>query len=157
MKMRSHGRGICFTFLATALVVATVGGTDTASSSAEEVQLQAIGSLAAAHIYTSYGYVGVTADGLVAKTFTAKQVIELMSEVDDMLTMNMEALQKVSSSVSGDDRQFVDDLINIYQMVKKETMALTTYARTEKAEDAAAFEKSRKSIWPYLKQTLGIE
>ena len=86
-----------------------------------------------------------------------KQVAELMNEVNDMLNMNIEALGRVSSTVHGDDKEFVDDLTKIYQLVKKESAALARYAKTEKSEDAAAFEKIRKAIWPPLKQTLGIE
>ena len=88
---------------------------------ADDSQLQAIGSLAAAHVYTSYGYVGVTADAFVADSFTVEQGTDLMNEVTDMIDLNVEALQKVRASVSEDDQEFLDDLIRVYRLVKRET------------------------------------
>lgn len=126
-------------------------------SVADEIELQAIGSLAAAHVYTSYGYVGVTADAFVADSFTRQQVNDLMNEVSDMIDLNVEALQKVREHVGGDDREFLDDLIDVYGLVRGETIALVAYARSKEPDDAAAFEKARKAVWPKLKVLLGIE
>ena len=124
---------------------------------ADDVQLQAIASLAAAHVYTSYGYVGVTADAFVSNSFTAKQVRDLMGEVKDMIELNIEVLEKVRDKTLGDDREFIEELIKVYEMVKEEAAALVAYVKTGASDDAAAFEKARKSVWPYLKNILGIE
>ena len=127
------------------------------SVQANKVQLQAIGSLAAAHVYTSYGYVGVTADAYVAKSFTHKQVADLMGELNDMIDLNVSALQKVRAHVDGDDRKFLDDLIRVYGMVRKEAEALVAFAQSQEPADADRFEKSRKAVWPKLKILLGID
>ena len=145
--------------IVTASVLAIAIGLWTASPtlSADDSQLQAIGSLAAAHVYTSYGYVGVTADAFVADSFTANQVTDLMTEVTEMIDLNVEALQKVRASVGDDDQEFLDDLVRVYRLVKREAQALVIFARSKHPEDAAAFEKSRKAVWPHLKNLLGIE
>ena len=127
------------------------------SAQADKVQLQAIGSLAAAHVYTSYGYVGVTADAYVAESFNPKQVADLMGELNDMIDLNVSALQKVRAHVDGDDRIFLDDLIRVYGMVQKEAEALVAFAQSQEPADADSFEKARKAVWPELKVLLGID
>ena len=126
-------------------------------ASADDAQLQAVGSLAAAHVYTSYGYVGVMADAFVAKSFSADQVVNLMTEVTDMINLNMESLRKVRPTVVSEDQVFIDQLIRVYELVNCEARALTDFARTEKPEHAAEFEKARTAVWPHLKQVLGID
>ena len=81
------------------------------------LQLESIGSLSAAHIYTSYGYIGVTADAFIEKAFTAQQVTELMTEVVNMIEINIKSLRKVQDNVSKDDQDFIDAMINVYELV----------------------------------------
>ena len=132
-------------------------GFRSAPTGADDSQLQAVGSLAAAHVYTSYGYVGVMADAFVAKSFSAEQVVNLMTEVTDMINLNMESLRKVRPTVASEDQLFIDQLIRVYELVNCEARALTDFARTKKPEHAAEFEKARTAVWPHLKQVLGID
>lgn len=125
-------------------------------ATADDAQLAAVGSLAAAHVYTSYGYVGVVADAFVAKSFSADQVVNLMTETTDMINLNMESLRKVRPTLASEDQAFIDLLIHVYELVKCEARALTDFARTEKPEYAAEFEKARTAVWPHLKQVLSL-
>lgn len=128
-----------------------------AETSKAQDQLESIGSLSAAHIYTSYGYIGVTADAFVEKAFTAQTVTELMTEVVNMIEINIKSLRKVQDNVSKDDGEFIDAMINVYELVNLQAKALIKYVETEKPQDAEAFEKARTAAWPKLKVLLGIE
>jgi len=129
----------------------------TSFANAENIRLQAIGSLSAAHVYTSYGYVGVTADAYVADAFTVEQVTDLMGELDDMIELNILALKRVRQDVEGDDQEFIDDIMRVYGLVQKESQALVAFAKSQEPADADEFEKVRKAIWPELKRLLGID
>ena len=128
-----------------------------AHGDANRAQLEAIGSLAAAHVFTSYGYIGVTADAFVEDTFTAEQVGELMTEVVNMLDINIRALRKIQESVGEEDGTFITNLVEIYELVKQQARALVAYAKSREPEDAQAFEKARTAVWPKLQWLLGIE
>ena len=128
-----------------------------AGESQPKPQLKAIGSLAAAHVYTSYGYVGAIADAFVADSFTGPQVTELMTELTDLIDINVKALRDVQKTVTDDDAHFISDLIVVYTLLQVESCALKAYAASNEPDDAQAFEASRTAVWPKLKALLGIE
>lgn len=152
-NMQRH-LGIRFAALATVLALLM----PTQLNSGETApRLEAIGSLAAAHVYTSYGFIAVTADAVTAGTVTEKQVVDLMNDVTNMIDINVTALRKVHDGVSNADQLFLNDLLLVYKLIRQEATALVTYTKSNKPEDGEAFEAARTAAWPKVKQLLGIE
>ena len=113
--------------------------------------LIAIGSLAASHVYTSYGFIGVTADAVDTGSLTSAQVIDLMKEVTSMIEINVKALQRVRAGVGEQDREFLNELLQVYVLLQQEVDTLVTYARTKSTADGEAYESAREAAWLRIK------
>ena len=117
---------------------------------------RSIGSLAASHVYTSYGFIGVTADAVDTGSLTSAQVIDLMKEVTSMIEINVKALQRVRAGVGEQDREFLNELLQVYVLLQQEVDTLVTYARTKSTADGEAYESAREAAWLRIKGLLGI-
>ena len=120
----------------------------TSFANAETIRLQAIGSLSAANVYTSYGYVGGTADAYVADAFPGEQVTDLMGELDVIVELNILAVKRVRQDVEGVEREFIADFMRVCGPVQTASHALVACARSQGTADAYRFEKVRKALWP---------
>ncbi len=120
--------------------------------------LQIIGVLSASHMYTTYGYIGVTADALTKKVYRADQVGELMTEVSAMCDNIVEQLGKVNrKDLTEDDSRALDDMRGIYSQLKQEAEALKAYAGQQSEKNAAAYDDARKQVWPKIEKMLGLK
>ncbi|REJ95866.1 MAG: hypothetical protein DWQ29_01500, partial [Planctomycetota bacterium] len=75
-------------------------------------RLYLIGALGGAHVYTTYAYIGVLADGLSKELYPDEQVIELLGEVSavsESLIKNLEQVKR--GELSPSDEAAVDDMI----------------------------------------------
>jgi hypothetical protein len=120
--------------------------------------LQVIGVLSASHMYTTFGYIGVTADALTKKVYPSTQVEELMTEVSSMCDNIIEQLNTVSrDEMSEDDTAALAEMVSIYRLLKVEAESLKKYAKDRTAPNAEEFEQARKNAWPRIAKLLGIK
>jgi len=120
--------------------------------------LQIIGVLSASHMYTTYGYIGVTADALTKKVYGADQVKELMTEVSAMCDNITDQMGKVNpKELSEDDRRALGEMTAIYGQLKQEAEALKAYAGQRSDKNAAAYDEARKQVWPRIEKLLGLK
>lgn len=146
--------------LAAAMVAATTWTASSASAQApkEDDRLVCIGALSGAHIYTTYGYIGGVADLYGHNIYKAERVQELMREVVGVANVSIKQLRKVREGVTDPgDQKVVDEMCEVYDLLQKEAMALSAYARTADKADLEAFEKARSTVWPKIKGVLGIK
>lgn len=119
--------------------------------------LRTIGALSGAHVYTTYGYIGAVADAFGKGAYDAKRVELLMSEVMGMADVSVGELQAIrDSSLAEDDKKVVQDIIEVYQLLRGEADALTKYAKTRKKEDLNAFNEVRRNVWPRIEKLLRL-
>lgn len=124
----------------------------------EDDRLVCIGALSGAHIYTTYGYIGGVADLYGHQVYKADRVQELMREVVGVANVSIKQLRKVREGiVDAGDKQVIDDMCEVYDLLQKEAMALSAYARTGNKADLEAFETARNTVWPKIKGVLGIK
>ena len=122
-----------------------------------DTKLQLIGSLASSHVYTTFGYIGVVADNVQKDLYTPDDVDRLMKEItviSDPLIVQLAALQK--SEMTPEDAKAVQEIIEIYALLKQESEALRTYAKDKTEANGSAFNRRRAEAWTRVAKLLDI-
>ncbi|REJ90793.1 MAG: hypothetical protein DWQ29_06285, partial [Planctomycetota bacterium] len=110
------------------------------------------------HVYTTYAYIGVLADGLSKELYPDEQVIELLGEVSavsESLIKNLEQVKR--GELSPSDEAAVDDMIAIYQLLAQEAEAAAKFTKSRAVEDAERFDEIRTTVWPKISTLLGLD
>lgn len=124
----------------------------------EADRLYLIGALGGAHVYTTYAYIGVLADGLSKELYDAEQTKTLLGEVvsvSDSLIKNLGRVR--DGGVSEADNQAINNMIDIYKLLQSEAKAAIAFTDSRTAEDAEKFEEARTAVWPKIADLLGLE
>lgn len=122
-----------------------------------DTKLQLIGSLASSHVYTTHGYIGVVADNAQKELYPPARVDELMQEVTvlaDSLTAQLKALKK--SDLTPEDAKAVQEIIDIYALLKQESDALRAYAKDKTEAHGNEFHRVRAAAWTRVAKLLEI-
>lgn len=122
-----------------------------------DAKLLLIGSLASSHVYTTYGYIGVVADNLQKDIYTPQRVEDLMNEVtviSDSLTVQLDALWK--SDLTPEDAKAVQEIVEIYGLLKQESAALRKYAKDKNETNGTEFRRLRDQAWLRVAKLLDI-
>lgn len=126
-------------------------------AAAVDTKLQLIGSLASSHVYTTFGYIGVVADNVQKDLYTPEDVDRLMKEISvisDPLIEQLVALQK--SEITPEDAKAVQEIIEIYSLLKNESEALRTYAKDKSEANGNEFNRRRTEAWTRVAKLLDI-
>ena len=122
-----------------------------------DTKLQLIGSLASSHVYTTFGYIGVVADNVQKDLYTPDDVDRLMKEItviSDPLIVQLVALQK--SEMTSEDAKAVQEIIEIYTLLKNESEALRVYAKEKTKANGDEFNRRRAEAWTRVAKLLDI-
>lgn len=122
-----------------------------------DTKLQLIGSLASSHVYTTFGYIGVVADNVQKDLYTPDDVDRLMKEItviSDPLIVQLVALQK--SEITPEDAKAVQEIIEIYSLLKSESDSLRTYAMEKTEANGNEFNRRRAEAWTRVAKLLDI-
>lgn len=131
--------------------------TETKSAAPVDAQLLLIGSLASSHVYTTYGYIGVVADNAQKDIYTPQRVEDLMNEVtviSDSLTAQLDTLLK--SGLTPEDEKAVKEIVEIYGLLKQESVALRKYAKEKTETNGTEFRRLRDEAWIRVAKLLDI-
>ncbi len=119
--------------------------------------LETIGALMASQLYTTYLYIGVTADAFAKDVYKAKQVRGMMNEIDGLLTNVAKYLKKVGQQkIIEADRQYINDSLNAIDLLKAQAKALVRFAGTNDDNDARVFDGARRSAYAQIAKLLGL-
>ena len=133
-------------------------GGDADSDSEDSPWLLTIGVLAGQNIYTTYSYIGTVADGYANEHYTGEQTRELMREVVGLSDIATEHLQAVrDTNIIESDKEAIDDIVEIFGLLKNEATALSDFTESGAQEDLDAYEEARTTVWPRIKSVLQIE
>ena len=122
-----------------------------------DAKLLLIGSLASSHVYTTHGYIGVVADNAQKELYTPARVDELMQEITvlaDSLTAQLKSLKK--SDLTPEDAKAVQEIIDIYALLKQESDALRAYAKDKTEAHGNEFHRVRAAAWTRVAKLLEI-
>jgi hypothetical protein len=130
------------------------------SAPAEPVddRLYLIGAMGATEVYLTYAYIGAVGDGFVKETYDAQKVNELMTEVGRMTDHLITQLKKVrDGELTDEDRKAIDQMIEINELLHKQSQSLIAYSESQTVETAQSFDEVRKAVWPKISTLLGIK
>jgi len=134
------------------------GGPPAQAEPDAHVYLETIGGLGGSYIYMIYAYIGVTADAYSRDIYEGEQIKVMMDETVNMLNTLMNLLRKVErTDVVASDKVFIDSMIEVFLLLKDEAHALATYAVSKDPADVERYDQARKTVWPKIKQLLGIK
>ena len=120
--------------------------------------LQIIGVLTASHLYTTYGYIEITADALTKKVYGAEQVRMLMTEVSAICDNIIDQLGRINrKDLSAEDAAAIAEMISIYRQLRVAAEALKTYAAQPTEKNSADYELARRNVWPRIEKLLGLK
>ncbi|MFT5432150.1 MAG: hypothetical protein ACI9OJ_002848 [Myxococcota bacterium] len=120
--------------------------------------LESLGALAAAQLYTTHAYIGVTGDAFVAKAYKAKQVRAQMTETAGMIDNVSRYLVKAAGEhITPEDKLFLQEAVGIFGLLKQQALALKSYAGTGQKTDAEAYQAQRQAAWSRIKKLLNIK
>jgi hypothetical protein len=121
-------------------------------------RLYLIGALGGAHVYTTYAYIGVLADGLSKDLYSAEQTKTLLAEVvsvSDSLIKNLTRVR--DGGLSDSDAAAINNMIDIYKLLQDEARAASAFSESRTVEDAEKFEGARTTVWPKISELLGLD
>lgn len=148
-------RPLIIFLLSISLFVLLTGATVQASE--QSIYLEAIGGFSGSYIYTSYAYIGATADAYAKDIYTAGQVKTMMDEKSKIIFHLIDMLNKVrNTNIVENDKIFIDSMIEILELLKVEADALSAFASSNNPADVEKYDVARKKAWPKIKQLLGI-
>ncbi len=124
----------------------------------DDPRLICIGALAGANVYITYGYIGTIADLYAMSGYDAEKTRGFLDEVRGLTAMASEQLKSIRQmNIIDTDRQAIDELMAINNLLIKEIDALAAYTKSDDKADAEEFEKIRTEVYPKIKALLGIE
>ena len=123
----------------------------------DALYLETIGGLAGSYIYTSYAYIGATADAFAKDLYPASQVKTMMDEKVKMINHLIDMIQKVqATNIAENDRKFLGSMLEVLELLKNEAQSLSTFAVSKNPQDLEKYDQARKTVWPKIKNVLGI-
>ena len=124
----------------------------------EADRLYMIGALGGAHVYTTFAYIGVLADGLSKDLYGGEQTKELLGEVVSVSQSLVKNLTRVrDGGLSEQDTSAINNMIDIYTLLQTEAEAAIAFTDSRTPEDAEKFETARTTVWPKIADLLGLD
>ena len=152
MKQRTRAIGVV-----AILFLALSFGLQTPAQADDALYLQTIGGLVGPYVYTSYAYIGATADAFAKDLYPASQVKTMMDEQVKMINHLLDMIQKVQATkIAENDRKFLGHMLEVLELLKSEAQSLSAFAVSKNPQDLEKYDQARKTVWPKIKNTLGI-
>ncbi|MCA8987817.1 MAG: hypothetical protein KDA78_09270 [Planctomycetaceae bacterium] len=148
LRLTTFSLAICF----------AISATTATAQAADDGRLAAIGGLSAAHMYTTYIAIGATADAFGNDVYETKQVQDIMGGMVGMIdTLKKQLLLVQENCEDPSDKDYIDETIQVYNLLQEEARQLSTFAKTRDVADHRAYEKARTTVWPRIEKLLGID
>ena len=139
-------------------IVLILGAAPLPAATADNLYLETIGGFIGPYIYTTYGYIAVTADAYTKKLYPAERVRIMMDESVNMLRVLIDSLKKVQATNLHDaDKEYLDQTIQVLNDLKTVADSLSAFVASGNKADAERYEETRKKVWPMIKEHLRIK
>lgn len=145
-------------FFCILLILILIFPATTEAKSDETVYIETIGVFGGIYIYTTYAYIGTTADAFSKDIYDAGQVKSMMDEKINMLN-NLEAmlLRVQATNMAPADKKFIASMLDIIGLLRQEASALSEFVNTKDEADAEKYDQARKAAWLKIKKLLGMK
>jgi hypothetical protein len=120
--------------------------------------LQAVGLLAASHLYQAYLNIGFMADGKAEGTYTEKDIKEILGTVLALLDGLDKQLDKVGKQeLTKEDRQALDEIRRLAGLLQEQGKELQAFWSTGDKSHGDRYEKLRQEAWQGISKLMKLE
>lgn len=129
------------------------------AASDDTVLLNALGYTTGQSVLLTHMAVGTLADGYGSKAYKSEQATQIVNTYINVTKGMKEQMSKLaeSGSLSKTDTQFIENTIEVLDLVVREATDLKDYFSSGKPSDAQAYDGSRKKAWKEIKTLLSIK
>jgi hypothetical protein len=140
--------------LLSALVLATAS-----VRAADEALLSTLGYTTGQSVLLTHMAVGTLADGFAGKVYKSEQATTIVTTYVNITKGMKEQLTKLvkADTLSKSDAEFVENTVEVLDLVLREANDLKDYIASGKQNDAQAYDGSRKKAWKEIKTLLSIK
>ncbi len=123
-----------------------------------KVQLEALGSLSAAHMYQSYLNIGLLADGVEKEVYAIPEAEKMLTSINDLMTLMDRQLTKVGDNgLDDDDRASLQLIKSVNARLRDQITTLRAYWATGARDQVAQYHAARASAWTGLSRVMGFD
>jgi hypothetical protein len=142
-----------------ALLSALVLTTASVRAADDTVLLSSLGYTTGQSVLLTHMAVGTLADGFAGKVYKSEQATTIVTTYVNITKGMKEQLTKLvnADTLSKSDAQFVENTVEVLDLVLREANDLKDYIASGKQNDAQAYDSSRKKAWREIKSLLSIK
>lgn len=140
-------------------VLLFAGASVRGAESDDTVLLSTLGYTTGQSVLLTHMAVGTLADAFVGKAYKADQATTLIDTYINVTKGMKDQLKKLidAKTLSKNDAQFVQNAVDVLDLVLSESNDLKTYIGSGKKADAGAYDNSRKKALKDIKTLLGMK
>jgi hypothetical protein len=129
-----------------------------ADAETDKPLLEAVGTLSASHLYTTYLNIGLIADGRAEGIYDEKAAKQLLVTLESLMDAVDKSLEKVAKQkLDKDDSDSLNRIRKLSTLLRRQSKELQEFwAGGEKAR-GDKYEKTRKESWAGISDLLGLE
>lgn len=148
-----------FKLLVTVLSALVFAGARLQAAADDTVLLNTLGYTTGQSVLLTHMAVGTLADAYVAKTYKSEQASTFITTYINVTKGMKEQMTKLvdADTLSKNDAQFVNNTIEVLDLVIKESEELKAYIITGNAKEAQAYDKARQKALKEIKTLLGMK
>src|SRR6266446_7860072 len=121
--------------------------------------LNTLGYTTGQSVLLTHMAVGTLADAFVAKTYKSGEATNFVSTYINITQGMKEQMNKLvdADTLNKNDTQFINNTIEVLDLVLKEAKALKAFVSSGDDADATAYDKARKKALKEIKTLLGMK
>jgi CHASE3 domain sensor protein len=145
--------------LVTVLSALVFAGARLQAAGDDTVLLNTLGYTTGQSVLLTHMAVGTLADAYAAKTYKSDQASTFITTYINVTKGMKEQMTKLvdADTLSKNDTQFVNNTIEVLDLVVKESEELKAYIITGDAKEAQAYDKARQKALKEIKTLLGMK
>jgi hypothetical protein len=136
-----------------------LGSASVRAASADTVLLNTLGYTTGQSVLLTHMAVGTLADAFVGKAYKSEQATTFVTTYINVTKGMKDQMTKLvdADTLSKSDSQFVQNTIEVLDLVLREANDLKDYIESGKQSDAQAYDSSRKKALKEIKTLLSIK
>jgi hypothetical protein len=125
----------------------------------DTVLLNTLGYTTGQSVLLTHMAVGTLADAFVAKTYKSGEATNFVTTYINITQGMKEQMNKLleADTLSKEDSKFIDNTIEVLDLVLQEARALKAFVSSGDDADATAYDKARKKALKEIKTLLGMK
>lgn len=127
------------------------------AATADNGQLAAIGSLTTLHAGMVSKYLKLLTGGVEKSAFTPQEIEQMVQESMGPFSMLAGQLAKVRNGVSANDREFLDGILDVHQLLKGQARALLEYNAARDNQHLQACRTAQGAVESRFRKLFGAE